>query len=287
MSKKIELEFHSVANLFPMMTASEIEALKGDIAQNGLREPIYLYQGKIIDGRNRYIACLETGVKPIFREYEGTESNLIDFVISLNLVRRHLNTSQKACLAVEILPELEKRTKDNLSKKMSAIRKGKAEDSAILQNLNSSQTASKIFGVSERYIFDAKKLLKESEVLFHEVRKGKLTLQQAKKQLNEPEVSAILQEPEISNVVELTKNDLKRIKDLVSELGITEQKAKEYIIKRKKQRPLANKQNSHIGFKEVKFRITEDTKNKLQTFAKKQGKSLSETIRDLLELELK
>ncbi len=284
-SNNTTIEFHAVANLFPMMTATELESLKEDISQNGLREPIYLYEGKIIDGRNRYIACLEIGTKPIFRKYEGTEDNLIDFVISLNLVRRHLNTSQKACLAVEILPELEKRTKANLSKKMSAIRTGDSEVSAKLQNLNSSQTASKIFGVSERYIFDAKKLSKESEALFNEVRKGRLTLQQAKKQLTEVEVSAKLQKPDFTEI--LTKNDLKRIHELVSELGITEQKARDYIIKRKKSKQPKNNQDTHSVLKEVKFRLSEDTKNRLQSFAKKQGKSLSETIREMLESELK
>jgi ParB-like chromosome segregation protein Spo0J len=59
--KSNTIEFHSVANIFPMMTGKEFEALKQDILTNGLKEPIWLYEGKIIDGRNRYLACLETG----------------------------------------------------------------------------------------------------------------------------------------------------------------------------------------------------------------------------------
>lgn len=110
-------KFHYVANIFPMMTASEFNSLKDDISSNGLREPIWLFNNQIIDGRNRYLACTETNTEPLFRNYEGDESTLIDFVISLNLQRRHLNTSQKACLAIELLPEIEKRTKDNFRKK--------------------------------------------------------------------------------------------------------------------------------------------------------------------------
>lgn len=281
MKKKIE--YHSVANIFPMMTEKELESLKQDISVNGLREPIWLFQEKIIDGRNRYIACLETGIKPVFRKYEGNENDLIDFVISLNLHRRHLNTSQKACLAVELLPELEKRTKENLSKKMSAIRKGNTEVSAKLQNLNSSQTASKIFGVSERYIFDAKKLLKESEVLFSEVRQGKFTLQQAKKQLSQNEVSAKLQRLDVKEVIELSKYDMLKIKELISELGITEQKAREYILKQKSKRKPKKIETQKTEFKEIKVRIPQEEKNRLQLLAKKQGKSLSELLRELLK----
>ncbi len=286
-----QIEFHYAANIFPMMTVNEIESLKQDISKNGLREPIWLYDGKIIDGRNRYIACLETGTNPIFRNYEGSEDNLLDFVISLNLHRRHLNTSQKACLAVEILPELEKRTKEILSKKMSAIRKGNTEDSAKMQNLNSSQTASKIFGVSERYIFDAKKLFKDSSDLFGQVKNGKLTLQKAKKQFEEgKQDSAKLQKAEAkkndieeNKEITLTKTDFKKINELVAELGISEQKAKDYIIKQKRSKiPKATKTNVK-EFKEVKVRIPQEDKNKLQDIAKKRHITVSDLLRELLK----
>jgi len=287
MSKNPTIEFHAYANLFPMMSPAEMELLKDDISKNGQREPIYLYDGKIIDGRNRYIACLETGTKPKFRKYEGTERELLYFVLSLNFHRRHLNTSQKACFAVNILPEIEKHTKENLSKKMSAIRTGDTEASAKLQNLNSSQMASKIGGVSERYIFDAKKLLKDSPLLFNEVLSGKISIQQAKKQLTENQDSAKLQKPEPTPTADLSKLDLKRIHDLVSELGISEQKARDYILKRKKARTAHSKENQSGSFKELKFRLPEDTKIKLQNLAKLRGQSLSETLRILLETELK
>ena len=95
------IEFHEVANIFPMMSAEEFESLKSDIQSNGLLEPIWQYQGKIIDGRNRYRACLDVGVKPRFREWDGNGS-LIAFVISLNLHRRHLTESQRGMIAARM-----------------------------------------------------------------------------------------------------------------------------------------------------------------------------------------
>jgi N6-adenosine-specific RNA methylase IME4 len=95
------IEFHEVANIFPMMSASEFEQLKTDIQYNGLLEAIWRHDGKIIDGRNRYQACVETGVTPHFREWDGIGS-LTAFVVSLNLHRRHLTESQRGMVAAKL-----------------------------------------------------------------------------------------------------------------------------------------------------------------------------------------
>ena len=87
------MEFHDVAALFPMMNAEEFHGLVADIKANGLREDIWLYEGKILDGRNRYRACLEAGVAPRYRTYTGDAPT--SFVLSLNLHRRHLTYDQR------------------------------------------------------------------------------------------------------------------------------------------------------------------------------------------------
>ena len=58
------MESHPVASLFPLMGDEEFAALKADIAANGQREPVWLHDGKLIDGRNRYRACTELGLEP-------------------------------------------------------------------------------------------------------------------------------------------------------------------------------------------------------------------------------
>lgn len=95
------IEFHPVANIFPMMSDDEFQALKDDIRENGLLQPIWTYENKIIDGRNRYLACEEMDITPDFREWNG-EGSLVSFVVSLNLNRRHLNPLQKSIIAVDI-----------------------------------------------------------------------------------------------------------------------------------------------------------------------------------------
>ena len=91
---------HPIAELFPRMPGEEFVALKKDIRANGLLEPIWLYEGKVLDGRHRYFACQEVGVEASYREYEG--SNPLGFVVSLNLNRRHLDTAQRAAVANQL-----------------------------------------------------------------------------------------------------------------------------------------------------------------------------------------
>lgn len=98
-----ERQFHPVADIFPMMSEREFADLVEDVAANGLRESIWLHgDGRIIDGRNRYRACIQAGVEPVFRTYSGDDAGLVGFVVSLNLHRRHLNESQRAMIAARI-----------------------------------------------------------------------------------------------------------------------------------------------------------------------------------------
>lgn len=98
-------EIHPLALLVPGMTEEEYAELREDVAEHGLRVPILLFEGKVLDGRHRYRACSDTGVWPTFTEYTGEEP--ASEVLSLNLHRRNLTESQRAMLAVEFLPALE------------------------------------------------------------------------------------------------------------------------------------------------------------------------------------
>jgi hypothetical protein len=98
--KPADIQPHYLANLFPMMDEPDLAELVRDIERFGQREPIVLLDNKILDGRNRFKACLQLGITPKFREYHGNDP--IGFVVSLNLKRRHLTTSQRAMVAARI-----------------------------------------------------------------------------------------------------------------------------------------------------------------------------------------
>jgi ParB-like chromosome segregation protein Spo0J len=95
-----DLQSHSIADAFPMMVGPEFAELVADIKANGVREPIVLHEGKILDGRNRYRAAQAAGVECPRTEYQGTDP--IKHVVSLNLRRRHLDESQRALVAAKL-----------------------------------------------------------------------------------------------------------------------------------------------------------------------------------------
>lgn len=82
------------------MAGAELQALADDIKKHGQRAPATLYEGMILDGRNRVKACEMAGKEVKTRDFSGTDP--LEFVLSVNLHRRHLSPSQRAMIAVEI-----------------------------------------------------------------------------------------------------------------------------------------------------------------------------------------
>jgi ParB-like chromosome segregation protein Spo0J len=102
-------EYHPLANVFPLIDGKPYEDLMADILKNGVREAIWLYEGKILDGRNRYRAAKAMKVEAEFRDYLGDDA--MAFVISLNIHRRHLSESQRAMAAAKFVNMLTEQRK--------------------------------------------------------------------------------------------------------------------------------------------------------------------------------
>jgi DNA-binding Lrp family transcriptional regulator len=99
-----EYAFHPIANMFPLLEGGEFNALVEDIRAHGLQQDIVLYEGMILDGRNRYRASLEAGVEPRFREMLfGSYADAVAYVIGANILRRHLTAEQRWKLIEELL----------------------------------------------------------------------------------------------------------------------------------------------------------------------------------------
>jgi hypothetical protein len=78
----IKLKSHPYAKPFPLMKGDEFDDLVADIKANGQREPFTLYQGKILDGRNRYRACLAADFEPAVRNGDNWIGDPASFVIA-------------------------------------------------------------------------------------------------------------------------------------------------------------------------------------------------------------
>lgn len=212
---------HPVASIFPMLDDEAHSSLVADIAENGLLEPIWLHEGQIIDGRNRHRACLEAGVEPRYREWDGRGS-LVAFVVSLNLHRRHLTSTQCAFVALEILPHLEKEAKereragaraaaavrsqqtpvqgtqiveypnddvgpdvdtreDSFLGGMSPKLRGETTPKPDRNESTAAAEAARLTGTNRQYVADAKKLREERPDLAEKAASGEISMPEAKR----------------------------------------------------------------------------------------------------------
>ena len=94
---------HPAAALFPMLSKASLRELQRDIELNGQREPIKLWRGKLIDGRNRLEAIKGTVATPITQEMNFIDdAEAIAYIVSTNLRRRHLTPSAVAKIGAEL-----------------------------------------------------------------------------------------------------------------------------------------------------------------------------------------
>lgn len=92
---------HPAADIFPMLPEQEFLELCADIKERGLQQPITIWKdGTLLDGRNRLLACYETHQEVVLDRYEGSDP--VQFSLSSNLHRRHLNQGQKAMVALKV-----------------------------------------------------------------------------------------------------------------------------------------------------------------------------------------
>jgi N6-adenosine-specific RNA methylase IME4 len=165
------LEFHPLAEVFPLIEGAEFNDLVADIRANGQREDIVLLDGTVLDGRigrNRYRACLAAGVAPrVIAFSPDGHGEPLAFVISKNLKRRHLNESQRAMAAAR------------LANMRQGERTDIAEPSANLPKVAQPAAAS-MLNVSPRLVTSAKAVQdKGSPALVRAVDNGKISVSEA------------------------------------------------------------------------------------------------------------
>ena len=174
---------NALADIFPLMSDDEFEALKSDMKAHGQREPIVLHEGRIVDGRNRYRACQELKLVPNTRDWDGVGS-LVSFIISSNLHRRHLTSSQRAAVALEIEPMLAAEAKVR-QEQHGGTAPGKKHLGKELPKCSddgkAAEQAAKLTGTNRQYVADAKKLRDEAPEQFALVKAGLATIPTAKR----------------------------------------------------------------------------------------------------------
>jgi len=223
------MKIHELSLIFPSMSSEDFAKLKADLKLNGQLDEIAIYKNKILDGRHRYRACLELKIKPRYKQYEGNDP--LGFVISSNMARRHLTSTQKACVGQEVLQYVEKAAKKrqseggkhiglrNLSQNKSShqleqkIAQAGNDGKQITRAPQSSAIVAKLVGSNRNYIQDIKNIRLASQELFDKVKSGTLALDDAKRLIKLKEQSLELFDEAVTrmeNAPELKARDVIR-----------------------------------------------------------------------------
>lgn len=190
----MKYEFHPLANIFPLIEGQAYQDLMADVMKYGVREPIWLYEGKVLDGRNRLRAAEAMGAKYDTREYEGDDP--AGFVISLNLHRRHLTESQRAAVAAKLA---------NLPAHRPPSNPANLPPSTPV----SQSQAAEMLNVSERSVRAAVKVLHDGdEELVHAVERGEVAVSAAAKVAQRPkeEQRAIVQQGRVKDIAKAARH---------------------------------------------------------------------------------
>lgn len=176
------MKFRPEADIWPILSDDALKVLATDIDKHGQREPIKLYQGDILDGRNRYLAVTRfctNGRKPNYVDVDPESP--IAYVISLNEHRRHLNESQRALAAAKALPFYEAEAKQRQGERTDlASTSGPIEPQVKSAPRRAADDAAQAFGTSTGSVRRGKTVAtKGSKKLNEAVEAGQLSLGKA------------------------------------------------------------------------------------------------------------
>ena len=207
-----DYQFHEIAAIFPLIGGDDFSALESDVKTHGVREPIWLYEGKILDGRNRYTAALKSGIPFETKEFTGTAMEAIEFVWSLNFTRRHLDKGQAAIAdarrnkltdayaAVRVAAKERQGTRNDL--KHDIVEKI-PQSSEVVEQIpqaiepqepkklepKTRDIRAKVAGTNPKYINLADRLVNEHPDLAAQVETGEKTMSQVQRELKKQELS--------------------------------------------------------------------------------------------------
>lgn len=176
------MRHHPIAEVWPMMDEDKLKELADDILKNGQLVPVWIYEGMILDGRNRWAACQLAGVQPKVQQYIGDEPTA--FAVSLNDRRRHMGKSALAAVAAELEPFFAEDAKRRYEETVGRPKKSVEKIPQIsTPQPRAREEAAKSVGVNDRYVSDAKKVKTEAPEVFERLKAGKITLQDAKREV--------------------------------------------------------------------------------------------------------
>jgi predicted DNA-binding protein (UPF0251 family) len=167
-----EILVHPYANAWPLMVGVARDAFVADMKAKGQRVAAVIQKssGLLIDGRNRKNACDILKIPLLTVVEDVPDDGLLDWLKSINRMRRHTTTTQDACTAAEL----------------ATMCRGRNKSANLPIKPLSQDDAAKLMGVSTRSVGKAVAIRKSHPKLFEHMKTGELTLGKAERAIKPP-----------------------------------------------------------------------------------------------------
>ena len=194
-----KLEFHAAAQQFPLLPEDRLEELAEDIKLRGQQEAIRLLNGQIVDGRNRYLACLKVGIEPQF-EMLPESVNPYAYAWSRNGERRDLTQDQryliwKSCSQCSgewdaIHQHIQERANQSRSETLKGYNQGAPTNCGQTSPRNrGSQELAVVSNTNRGAVERMERLQRERPDLAEQLKEGKITSSNAMREILSPHVA--------------------------------------------------------------------------------------------------
>ena len=207
-----EISVHPAADLFPMLSDTELADLAKDIKEHGLVHPVVMFKGVLLDGRNRLAACKIAEVEPTFTEYDGDDPTM--FIWSTNFHRRHLKSSQAAMALAErkkidpdfVLAVIEPLKQEAAEAKAAGQKsggktsgRGRKKVDSLVGKIPPSKTRDKVansHGTNAKSVATCERILVEHPELVADIKSGKKSITQATREIKKTEIAKTVDWPD-------------------------------------------------------------------------------------------
>lgn len=175
------MKHHPLSEIVPPQSPEDFTRLVESMKKSGFdpHRPVVVYEGMILDGRHRYDAAKKAGVEATIEDWQPSfDGDTPALFVLRSTYHRTLTSAQRAALAVEILPHIEKEA-------MKRIKAGKSDPTqTIVEDRSERETtakAAKEAGSNREYVRVAAQVKSESPETFDKMKKGTMSVPEAKK----------------------------------------------------------------------------------------------------------
>lgn len=189
--KKTTYEFEPLAEGFSQMEGPEFDAFRENVRRLGQQVPIIAVRRpggvvRIIDGIRRFRVCESLGIPPRIKFWDG-KGSVADLIASLNLHRRQLTDDQRAIHTARLYVPIAEESKSQRAAKGGAARAsrivGEQPSADVAESTDNRKALAREAGISEHKLRDAIRILRGSREAAQHVAERKLTLAQARRQV--------------------------------------------------------------------------------------------------------